>query len=130
MEETAKKLEQLLGIGPFRIFEPEYKDLTYKGKPGNFKLKIGLAKAGSTLIELTQPVCGETIYDDFARRKGYGIHHLGIRTDNLEESVKEMESKGFKVIQSGSRPGAKWVYLDTEEQTGLIFELIEWKDHA
>jgi hypothetical protein len=32
VEETAKKLENLIGIGPFRIFEPEYKDLTYKGK--------------------------------------------------------------------------------------------------
>lgn len=128
VEETARKLEQLLGIGPFRIFEPEYKDLTYRGKPGKFKMKIGLAQAGSILIELAQPIDGETIFDDFAKRKSYGIHHLGIRTVDMEESIKEMESKGFKVIQSGNRPGSKWAFLDTEGQTGLIFELIEWKE--
>jgi catechol 2,3-dioxygenase-like lactoylglutathione lyase family enzyme len=124
VNETAKKLEELLGIGPFEIFEPDYKDLTYRGKPGKFGVKIGLAKAGPIQIELTTPVHGETI---FSRRKRYGIHHLGIRTDNMERSIEEMKKKGFKVIQSGRRPGTKWAYLDTEKKTGLIFELIERK---
>ena len=124
VDKTAKKLEELLGIGPFRIFEPNYKDLTYRGKPGKFKVKIGLAQAGPIQIELTTPVRGKTI---FGRRKHYGIHHLGIRTDNMEKSVNEMKKKGFRVIQSGRRPGTKWAYLDTEKKTGLIFELIERK---
>jgi hypothetical protein len=74
-----------------------------------------------------QPLYGETIYDEFAQRKGYGLHHLGIKTDNMERSVKEMEDRGFRVIQSGNRPGVKWAYLSTEEQTGVIFELLEKK---
>lgn len=128
VEHTAEKLEQLLGIGPFRVFEPEYRNLSYRGKRGRFKVRIGLAKAGPILIELAQPISRETIYDEFAKRKEYGLHHLGIRTDNMQESVKEMENKGFRVIQSGNRPGSKWAFLDTEEKIGLIFELIEWKE--
>jgi len=125
--EAAKKLEKLIGVGPFEILEPEYRDLTYRGKTGKFKIRIALAKAGPIQIELMQPLYGETIYDEFAQRKGYGLHHLGIKTDNMERSVKEMEDRGFRVIQSGNRPGVKWAYLSTEEQTGVIFELLEKK---
>ena len=123
--ETAKRLEKLIGIGPFEILEPEYRDLTYRGKTGKFKIRIALAKAGPIQIELMQPLYGETIYDEFAQRKGYGLHHLGIKTDNMEQSVKEMQEKGFQVIQSGNRPGVKWAYLSTEDQTDVIFELLE-----
>jgi hypothetical protein len=125
--EAAKKLEKLIGVGPFEILEPEYRDLTYRGKTGKFKIRIALAKAGPIQIELMQPLYGETIYDEFAQRKGYGLHHLGIKTDNMERSVKEMDGRGFRVIQSGNRPGLKWAYLSTEEQTGVIFELLEKK---
>jgi hypothetical protein len=129
VEETARKLEKLVGIGPFQILEPEYRDLTLHGRPARFKMRIGLAKAGPIQIELMQPLSGETIYDEFASRKGYGLHHLAIRAENMEQSVSDMKARGFNVIQSGNRPGVvKWAYLDTEEQTGVIFELIEWKE--
>ena len=128
VEETARKLEKLVGIGPFQILEPEYRDLTLHGRPARFKMKLGLAKAGPIQIELMQPLSGETIYDEYASRKGYGLHHLAIRAENMDQSVSDMKARGFNVIQSGNRPGVKWAYLDTEEQTGVIFELIEKKE--
>ncbi|MGA3406302.1 MAG: VOC family protein [Candidatus Bathyarchaeia archaeon] len=126
VEESARKLEKL-GIGPFRILEPEYRDLTFHGKVGRFKVKIALANAGPVQIELAQRIYGETVYDDYFNRKGYGLHHLGIQAENMEHSVKEMEKKGIRVIQSGNRPGVKWAFLDTEDKTGIVFELIEKK---
>jgi methylmalonyl-CoA/ethylmalonyl-CoA epimerase len=127
VSETAKRLEKLIGIGPFEILGPDYRDLTYRGKSGKFKMRIALARAVPIQIELMQPLHGEMIYDEFAKRRGYGLHHLGIKTDNMEESMKEMEEKGFRVIQSGNRPGVKWAYLSTEDQTDVIFELLEKK---
>jgi methylmalonyl-CoA/ethylmalonyl-CoA epimerase len=117
VEDAARKLEELIGIGPFEIIEPDYRDLTFQGKTGRFKMKLALAKAGSIQIELMQPLQGETIYDEFVKRKGYGLHHLGIKTDDMERSVNEMETKG----------GVKWAYLSTEPRVGLIFELLEKK---
>jgi methylmalonyl-CoA/ethylmalonyl-CoA epimerase len=128
VEEAARKLEKLIGIGPFQILEPEYRDLTLHGRPARFKIRIALAKAGPIQIELMQVLSGETIYDEYARRKGYGLHHLAIRTESMDESITEMKARGFKVIQSGNRPGTKWAYLDTEEQTDIIFELVEKKE--
>jgi hypothetical protein len=130
VSEAAERLEKLIGIGPFEILEPDYRDLTYRGKSGKFKVRIALARAGPIQIELMQPLHGETIYDEFAQRRGYGLHHLGIKTDNMEQSVKEMQEKGFQVIQSGNRPGVKWAYLSTEDQTDVIFELLEKKQSS
>jgi len=107
VEETARKLENLIGIGPFEIFEPDYRDLTVDGKPGRFKMKIGLAKAGPRQVELMQHLYGETIYDEYAIRKGYALHDLAIRAHNMEENIQQIESNGFKVIQSGKPPGVK-----------------------
>ena len=69
VEDAARKLEKLIGIGPFEILEPEYRDLTFQGKVGKFKIKIGLARAGPVQIELMQPLYGETIYDEFASER-------------------------------------------------------------
>ena len=65
VEETARKLEKLIGIEPFEILEPDYRELTYRGKTDRFKMRIGLARAGPVQIELMQPLYGETIYDEF-----------------------------------------------------------------
>ena len=128
VKETARKMEKLIGIGPFQILEPEYRDLVVHGRPAQYKLRIGLAMAGPIQVELMQPLFGETIYGEYAERKGYGLHHIAIRTEDMEQSINDMKSRGFKVIQSGNRPGVKWAYLDTEKETGVIFELVEKKE--
>jgi methylmalonyl-CoA/ethylmalonyl-CoA epimerase len=124
VEETAKKLQDL-GIGQFEIFEPPFRDKTLYGKPEDFKIKIGLAKSGGIQIELMEIISGNTIYHDYLKRKGYGLHHIGVETSNMDESLNEMRKKGFIVSQSGNRPGVKFAYLDTEDQLDVIFELIE-----
>jgi hypothetical protein len=64
VEETARKLEKLVEIGPFQILEPGYRDLILHGRLARFKMRIGLAKAGPIQIELMQALSGETIYDE------------------------------------------------------------------
>jgi len=126
LQEAVGKFENL-GIGPFDVLEPDYEDRTVHGHPAKFKIRIGLARTGGVQIELLQPLQGETIYEESIKKKGFGLHHLGIRVDDMEQSIREMGAKGFRVIQSGKRPGVKWAYLDTEEETGVILELLEKK---
>ena len=91
VNETAKKLEELLGIGPFEIFEPNYKNLTYRGKPGKFGVKIGLAKAGPDRAYHTCP------------RKNYlqqtkALRNPSSRHSNRQygEEYRRNEEKGFQ----------------------------------
>ena len=126
VQEAAGRLEKLLGIAPWRIFEPDFRDLTVCGRPARYKVRIGLAMAGPVQLELIQLLSGDSVYDEFIRQKGYGLHHLGLRTSNIEESIKKMEANGFRVIQSGNRPGVSWAYFSPEDSTGVILEFLEY----
>jgi 4-hydroxyphenylpyruvate dioxygenase-like putative hemolysin len=127
VQEAAKKLEKLIGTGPFKIFEPEFRDVTFHGKPGTLKIRGAIGRAGPIEIHLIQSLSGENVFQEFVQRKGYGVHHLAIRTDSLESTRSEMEAKGFKVIQSGKRPGVSWLYFDTEEQMDIVFEFVKFE---
>ncbi len=125
VEETAKKLEEFFGIGPFRIIEPKYENKMYRGKPEDFKLKIGLAEIGPIQIELMQPLGGKSIYQEFIEKRGYGLHHIALEVDDMKEKVEEFEKMGLSVIQSGEREVVSFAYLDTEDTIDVTFELLE-----
>lgn len=115
-------------IGPFRIFEPAYTDQTYRGRPGNFRMRLAIAPFGPIDLEIIEPLEGETIYDEFLQKHGEGLHHLGFAVEYLEKRIAAMKKMGIEVLQSGKRPGVSWAYMDTEALAGFPIELIERKD--
>lgn len=125
VEKTAKKMEQLFGIGPFKFMVTNYKNKMYRGKPEDFGVKIALANVGPIQIELMQPLAGKSIWKESIAKRGYGLHHIALEIDDMETKVKEFEEEGFKIIQSGEREVVKWGYLDTEEELDVTFELLE-----
>ncbi len=116
---------QTLKIGPFKIFEPLYTDQTYRGKPGNFLSRLAIASIGPIDIEIIQPLSGETVYAEFLKAHGEGLHHVGFVIERLEERIAALKKIGIEVVQSGKRPGVAWAYIDTESLAGYMIELIE-----
>ena len=55
----------------------------------------------------------------------YGLHHLGILTDNLDEAVAELKSKGAEFVAgpTSSRPVSRYAFLEATENT--FIELVE-----
>ena len=117
-----------LGFGPIKIVEPEYQDQTYRGKPGNFKFRFAQFNIGPLEIEVIDPIKGPTIYHEFLEKnKEGGIHHLGFNTSDMDQKIKEFDSMGIGVIQSGRRDLSRWTYMDTEGIGGIILELYDKK---
>ena len=114
-----------LGFGPFLIAEPDYWDKTYRGRPGDFRIRFAQFMIGSLEVEVVQQVAGRSIYDEFLERNGEGLHHLGFKVTNMDEKIKEFAEMGIEVLQSGRREIARWAYMDTEAIGGVIFELYE-----
>ena len=71
---------------------------------------------------------GPTVYHDFLEEKCGGIHHFGFDVENIEEKISICKEYGIKIMQGGERKGGKFVYLDTRESAGIIFELIQRKN--
>ena len=89
VEKTSKLLEQFFGIGPFQILAREPEEIIYKDKKVTFQIKNGLARLGSIQLELIEVVQGECCQADFLKRKGEGLHHIGVFIDDLEEWKRE-----------------------------------------
>jgi len=64
IEETAKFLSSIWGLGPWDTKELTYtKDNLAVGEP--FKIKVAYAKLGEIILELIQPIEGNSIFSEF-----------------------------------------------------------------
>lgn len=137
LHKMAENLYQLLGIGPFRIFnwpiegiDPES---TYHGGPEEYRLLLGFARQGSTQIELIEPIEGRSIWSDFLNDHGPGLHHFRLVVSDFDEKVSKLEEAGFNKIASGTGAhiGSKWAYFDTADLlNGIVIELRTRLDEA
>lgn len=67
------------------------------------------------------------IYDQPPRSKDRGlVHHLGIRTDNLEELVAHMQKHGVQ-FRKGMSEDPAFRYTMCEAPDGVLLELYEVK---
>jgi hypothetical protein len=125
LDKTMGELEDLYGLKPFLVMEPGYVNTYIRGKSADFKLKSAFYQSGQVIFEVISVLEGDTIYGEWLREKGEGLHHLGYDIEGMEEWIAYYKERGIGVLQSGERPGVKWAYLDTVAYTGMIVELIE-----
>ena len=81
------------------------------------------------MLDLIQPLSGDSVYVEHLERKEPGLHHLAVFVLSFDDAVKEATDRGYTVLQSGRGYGklgdGGYAYLDTEETLGFILELIE-----
>ena len=89
LQKAIEAYTKLFQWGPFEVIEREYNESasTYRGKPGNFRYRIGYTQLGPIQLEMIQPLRGKTIYNEFLEARGEGFHHFGILIDRIEERV-------------------------------------------
>ena len=104
LELVAQNYWNILGIGPWAIFDwesPLVYDRKYYGKPAWARERIALAQVGNVQLELVQPVDGPSIYADYLKECGEGLHHLNFLVDDVDETAAILAGEGFPSLQSG-----------------------------
>lgn len=119
------------GIGPWRVytFDPStVTEMTYRGKPAEYSMRLGLADSGGMMWEIVQPLTGPNIYEEFLEAHGEGIHHVAFGCNGIPwpERVKAFTDRGYAMIQSGKWRGrAPYAYFETEGETTTTFEIFD-----
>jgi hypothetical protein len=133
LDAAVRRYWERFGIGPWRIYTyqaPLLKQMTYRGRPHDYRMRLALAQMGDVMIELIQPLSDENVYTEHLRRKGPGLHHVGIVVPSVDEAVADAERSGFRVLQGGRGHGLRgdgaFAYMDTEDVLGMIVEFIEF----
>jgi methylmalonyl-CoA/ethylmalonyl-CoA epimerase len=132
LDKSAQALTEIFGIGPFRIIEWPPADRTdieryYYGEPREFKARMAFTELGPVELELIQPLDGDSIWADFLRDRGGGIHHIRFNVPDLEPMVEYLAGDGVQVAQMGSglRPGTTWANFDTDGVVGFTIEAMK-----
>ena len=102
---------------------------TFRGLAQSHRLRLALAQLQTVMVELIQPLSGDSIYFEHLDRKGPGLHHVGVFVPSFDAALEEAAQRGYTVLQMGRGYG-RWgdggfAYLDTEDALGMILELIE-----
>jgi len=118
IEETAKFYSKLgLEIESIEIVESQ-------------KVRVAFIPVGDVRIELLEPTSDQSTIMKFIEKKGEGIHHIALSTDNLAERLKEIEKKGIRLIDTTPRKGAHnadIAFLHPKSTHGILLELCEEK---
>lgn len=127
LEKAMEQLRSLWNIGPFRFIDSDHPEGIVHGKRTHYKGKLAFAQAGPIEIELIEPTEGESIWWEFLRTKGEGVHHLGVFVPDLDKELASYKEKGIRVLQSGETKDIKLAYMDTEAVAGVVVELLQKK---
>jgi methylmalonyl-CoA/ethylmalonyl-CoA epimerase len=132
LDAVVEQYWKLFGIGPWHFYtygDPLVKTMSYHGRPVKYRMRLALANVGPLRIELIEPLEGDTVYADFVREHGYGVHHLGLLVQDMAGALETAATAGFSMTMDGAGFGkggdGHYAYLDTESRLGTTFELIE-----
>ena len=134
VEETARRISERLGIGPFEVRQKSYPEshASVRGEPTAYTLKFAYARVGPITLELVETVEGRTIYQEFLEEHGEGIHHLGFPTPlPFEEELEKWERLGVEPLQVSrlDDPEEGWAYMDTQGFAGFIVEILSFRKY-
>ena len=132
LDEGVRRYSEVWGLGPWNgwTYGPEtVPRLGFRGGPGAYTLRLAIAGRGPQ-VELIESVRGPSIYEEWLEEHPTGgLHHLGFWVESLDDTVAEMETAGFPLIQSGAGYGlhgdGAYGYFDTSGELGVILEAIE-----
>jgi methylmalonyl-CoA/ethylmalonyl-CoA epimerase len=130
--ETVSAYWQKLGFPALRMeHATPREDSRYHGKPLWFSFEVGYQHYDQFSYEwIIPPSTPENTYEDFLKKHGEGIQHIGIPVDDLAQAVARYEKLGYHVLQSGAwgdvgkKDSGQYDYMDTDAIGGVSVELI------
>ena len=97
--------------------------ITMEGKKA--KLVGRFIHIGSLLIELWQPVRGETVQQEFLNSRGEGVNHIAFYVDDLAKEKAKLVEKGIPVVFSVKDQEGDMAYFDARKVGNTLIELIQ-----
>jgi len=114
VEESAKAYQEALGVD-----DVEFETVESEG------VKVAIIHLENGRIELMQPTNDTSPIKKFLDKKGQGLHHMALETDDIDEEVTRMENCGIQFlgkIRPGSA-GTKVTFIHPKSLYGVLTEL-------
>jgi len=130
VDETLKGYRQLLQIKEWNINQVDTRigkgnNFHNNGEPVEAKAKIAWVMLGNVELELIEPQDQHSLYAEFLREQGPGIHHIMLGTSDYAGCLDFMHKQNIAVVGGGELQATKFQMFDTRELLGFICEIAD-----
>ncbi len=87
-----------------------------------------LFEAGSSFIQLLEPLGPETPVGRFLAKRGPGVHHVGYRVDDVAATLGQLKGEGVPLIDEVPRIGSMdntIAFIHPRGFDGVLVELVQ-----
>lgn len=119
--EEARKMYEVLGLSVAEI-----EDVPHEG------VRVAMIPCGESRIELLEPISEDSPIAKFLEKRGPGVHHLCLASDDVRADDGKLREAGFQVLRPEPTRGAGgcWVqFVHPKSTGGVLLELSEG-DHG
>ena len=91
-------------------------------------VRVAMMRCGESRIELLEPLSDDSIVAKFLAKRGPGIHHLCLASDDLKADVARLREAGIEPMRPEPTRGAGgcWVqFVHPKSTGGVLVELSE-----
>jgi LAO/AO transport system kinase len=91
------------------------------------KVKVAMLPAGTSRIELLEPLNSGSTIAKFLEKRGPGIHHIAMRVPDLNATIQRLERAGVRLLGEPQRGagGHLYVFVHPSGTGGVLWELIQ-----
>lgn len=122
LDKTRKFLSSVFGLGPWFVpfdYSPSKEELKY-GEP--FSMRASGTKIGAVELHLIQPLDKDSIWAQWIRTHGEGIHHIAFAPSKCSDIVSKLQKEpGITMMAGAGEFGKHWYYFSTDPG-GMIME--------
>ena len=90
------------------------------------KVRVAFLRLGTTRIELLEPTSDDSPISKFLEKRGPGLHHIALATDNLDERLTSLKEAGVRLIDETPKTGAEGkqiAFVHPKSTSGVLLEL-------
>jgi len=117
IEDSLPLYRDLLGLKNIRIEKvPEQ------------KVRVAMIRVGEVKIELLEALGADSPVAKFIEKRGEGIHHIALSTDNVREALKKLSADGVQLVnQQPTRRGNEYevAFIHPSSTGKVLIELCQ-----
>ena len=96
-------------------------------------VRVAMIRCGESSIELLEPLTADSPIARYLAKRGPGIHHLCLATDDVRADDARLRAGGRELLRSAPSPGAGGTtvqFVHPRSADGVLVELAEGGEHS
>jgi methylmalonyl-CoA/ethylmalonyl-CoA epimerase len=92
------------------------------------KSQVAFLPLSGSEVELVHPTTDDSGIAKYLAKRGPGMHHICLEVDDIEGMMRELTSKGVRLINEEPRiatDGKKYAFIHPESTSGVLVELYQ-----